>query len=426
MAAKASIKGVENAQDNVRKKRKRVSKKSKRSWRKHVDITEIEEHLDEVRRQERTGGIISLKKNQELYYVDKDNDKRANETGEKGDEVVKRKKRKLRNAKGNSSDESSDDETEKAAIIHKNQKNKTGKTGVYDLWASNNDNSNKDDHYLKVTRKKPVKQPKTAYNVRSTAPALAVCHPGASYNPTFEDHQTLLMAACKVEIMKEKEIEKIKKKLQLPSEEEMAKLPSLEEEMKQGLPQFERGIDGEDGDENDGEDGDENDGEGAVLLPSGGNKERKTVKEKRKANKRKKEEQSSQMLRKEKVKENEVFRVKSIKKLMKKDDEKIKQRQEKKQNKEIEASSKPQRLGRQKFEEMNIAIQLSDEVSGSLRNLKPEGNLFEDRFKNLQRRNIIEPRRPIMPHRKYKLKEYEKRSYKNFNLQEKLKQKRKK
>jgi nucleolar protein 53 len=51
----ASGKGVENAQDNVKKKRKRVSKKSKRSWRKHVDITEIEEHLDEVRRQERTG-----------------------------------------------------------------------------------------------------------------------------------------------------------------------------------------------------------------------------------------------------------------------------------------------------------------------------------------------------------------------------------
>ena len=34
-----------------------------------------------------------------------------------------------------------------------------------------------------------IQQPKTAYKVRSTAPALAVCHPGASYNPTFEDHQ---------------------------------------------------------------------------------------------------------------------------------------------------------------------------------------------------------------------------------------------
>jgi hypothetical protein len=43
------------------------------------------------------------------------------------------------------------------------------------------------------------------------------------------------------------------------------------------------------------------------------------------------------------------FRVKSIKKLIKKDAEKTKERQEKKQNKLIEASSKPQRLGRQKY-----------------------------------------------------------------------------
>lgn len=48
-------KDVESGKDDVKKKRKRVSKKSKRSWRKHVDITDIEEHLDEVRRQERTG-----------------------------------------------------------------------------------------------------------------------------------------------------------------------------------------------------------------------------------------------------------------------------------------------------------------------------------------------------------------------------------
>ena len=50
-----SGKDVESGKDDVKKKRKRVSKKSKRSWRKHVDITDIEEHLDEVRRQERTG-----------------------------------------------------------------------------------------------------------------------------------------------------------------------------------------------------------------------------------------------------------------------------------------------------------------------------------------------------------------------------------
>jgi hypothetical protein len=35
------------------------------------------------------------------------------------------------------------------------------------------------------------------------------------------------MAACEVEMMKEKEIEKIRRQLQQPSEEELAKLVSL-------------------------------------------------------------------------------------------------------------------------------------------------------------------------------------------------------
>jgi hypothetical protein len=177
--------------------------------------------------------------------------------------------------------------------------------------------------------------------------------------------------------------------------------PSLEEEMRQGLPQFE--PQGGDGEQCDGEDGDENDGEDALMLPSGGSNERKTAKEKRKANERKKEVKKNEELivlssqetpsrscllycsfctcyrkkvHKVYVKKKRkrmrclgectielyfhmrvivvnlqwfCFRVKSIKKLLKKDDEKKKQRQEKKQKKTIEASSRPQRLGRQKY-----------------------------------------------------------------------------
>jgi len=36
-------------------KRKRVSKKSKSSWRKHSDIKDIEGFLEDQRREERTG-----------------------------------------------------------------------------------------------------------------------------------------------------------------------------------------------------------------------------------------------------------------------------------------------------------------------------------------------------------------------------------
>lgn len=38
-------------------KRKRVSKKSKQSWRKHTDIKDVEEYLEEERREERTGWV---------------------------------------------------------------------------------------------------------------------------------------------------------------------------------------------------------------------------------------------------------------------------------------------------------------------------------------------------------------------------------
>jgi hypothetical protein len=58
--------------------------------------------------------------------------------------------------------------------------------------------------------------------------------------------------------------------------------PSWEEEMSQGL--F-----GEESDGEAGEDRDDSDDESGTMLPAGGSKERKTAKEKRKANERKKE-----------------------------------------------------------------------------------------------------------------------------------------
>jgi nucleolar protein 53 len=41
---------------------------------------------------------------------------------------------------------------------------------------------------------------------------------------------------------------------------------------------------------------------------------------------------------------------------------------------------------------MDAPLKFVDEITGSLRELKPEGHLAVDRFKSLQKRNIIEPR----------------------------------
>lgn len=42
-----------------------------------------------------------------------------------------------------------------------------------------------------------------------------------------------------------------------------------------------------------------------------------------------------------------------------------------------------------------IHVQLQDELSESLRLLKPEGNLLKDRFQSIVERNLIEPRVPV-------------------------------
>ena len=45
-----------------------------------------------------------------------------------------------------------------------------------------------------------------------------------------------------------------------------------------------------------------------------------------------------------------------------------------------------------RFEEEEIAVNLGDEMAGSLRRVRPAVELLEERFKNMQRRNVLEPR----------------------------------
>lgn len=60
------------------------SKKSKRSWRKNIDITEVEDALEEERFNERIGGGVDKKKDEELFMFDNEGvDKESEEKVEK-------------------------------------------------------------------------------------------------------------------------------------------------------------------------------------------------------------------------------------------------------------------------------------------------------------------------------------------------------
>ncbi|MEQ2288843.1 nucleolar protein, partial [Ameca splendens] len=67
-----------------------------------------------------------------------------------------------------------------------------------------------------------------------------------------------------------------------------------------------------------------------------------------------------------------------------------------------------------RFQAPDLDVQLSDELAGSLRQLKPEGSILKDRFKSLQKRNLIEPRERAKFKRKLKVKYVEKRAFKEI------------
>ena len=120
----------------------------------------------------------------------------------------------------------------------------------------------------------------------------------------------------------------------------------------------------------------------------------------------------------ENLKKNEFYRLKSIKKEVAGAEEKSIQRQYKRAFQQKKKAEGTLRLGFRRFEAPDIELKLSDEIEGSLRLLKPEGSLFDDRFKSLQKRNIIEPRLRAQPlaKRKYKLKEFENKEHKSVTL----------
>merc|ERR1711915_1059642 len=113
-----------------------------------------------------------------------------------------------------------------------------------------------------------------------------------------------------------------------------------------------------------------------------------------------------------KSREIEVSRLKSIKKELNKDVKTTEERQEKKKAADEEKKLGPVRLSNYIYEPQEIEIKLSDELTGNLRNLKQEGSLLEDRFKSMQRRNMIEVRIKQKTVRKLKRKTFEKRSHK--------------
>uniref|UniRef100_A0A8D1AG62 Ribosome biogenesis protein NOP53 n=1 Tax=Sus scrofa TaxID=9823 RepID=A0A8D1AG62_PIG len=264
----------------------------------------------------------------------------------------------------------------------------------------------------------PQRRPQHLHTKPSQAPAVEVTPAGASYNPSFEDHQTLLRAAHEVELQRQKEVEKLERQLALPPAEQAATQESAFQEMCQGLLEE---SDGE-GELAEGQDrgleagGDQAEGAEASPAVRLASLEKKTEQQRRR-------EKAARMLRAQqaavraaRLRHQELFRLRGIKAQVARRLAELARRRERRQAQRLVEADKPRRLGRLKYQDPDIDVQLSSELSDSLRTLKPEGNILRDRFKSFQRRNMIEPRERAKFKRKYKVKLVEKRAFREIQL----------
>eukprot|EP00088_Acartia_fossae_P053849 TRINITY_DN614_c0_g1_i1.p1 TRINITY_DN614_c0_g1~~TRINITY_DN614_c0_g1_i1.p1 ORF type:complete len:505 (+),score=184.75 TRINITY_DN614_c0_g1_i1:52-1566(+) len=455
---------------------RKVAKKSKKNWRKNIDITAVEDALEEQRFEERIGGSFATKESKDFFVLD---------TGGETEEGTKKKKKKNKEIKPfkcfslleglpgvpdpapqrdriKTADERMNPVVKKKKQLLESQgfvsqKDKVAKLNRekhllakkateldrktrrrtefdFDLWgeennqgavAENKEKKGVDNSWIEketkvhtdtwTSKHRPKEGLKRNQKSKTLLPAVEVPHPGQSYNPALADHQDILWKAAMVEIDKEKEqlrIERLTtgmfpKKSDAPNEETYFK------EMAVGIPEL-GGEQPEDSDEDshekEGEKGEEGEEEkekvdGATPFKP------KTRKQKRNQVRRDKIQRINKGLKMEKLKEEGIFTLKSIKKEMNAREEETKARQKRKAEREIEKLKNPAQLSNYKYEPQEIEIKLSDELTGNLRNLKPEGSILEDRYKSMQRRNIVETR--IKHHaKKAKVKIVDKKSHK--------------
>lgn len=446
-----SLKGSSNSEDLLGGRRKRVNKNKKKNWNKHSDINDVEDFLEDVRHQERTtGGLLSEKPDDSLFFLDVGQPQKAEQKDEV-EEPIEGKRRKgkasrpLRidlilqhdslvpppkdvlsyqqpNAKKLRRIAQKAEQLAAKGVVPRRQKqllnrrpvDRTTKKAVteannnpdreyYDIWGQESKES-ADPWYLQQTGKKLVKRPEKLNEKPSVLPAVEVIAPGGSYNPDFLSHQALLQEAHDVEVKKQKAEDRIERQLAV-NKEDTATEETVFQEQVEGLVEEEE--------ENEEEAAPNEEGEsvvvGAITLA-----EKKTERQRKRERADKIKEQRRQADRHHTNQRQQLFQLRSIKASIKQQEQTTKAKQKQRNDKKEAQKAQPRRLGRLKFQAQDMEVQLSDELAGSLRQLKPEGSILKDRFKSLQKRNLIEPRERAKFKRRHKVKYVEKRAFREI------------
>ena len=299
---------------------------------------------------------------------------------------------------------------------------------VYDVWgeatASDSKGKEKQQEWIPATVSKPsINLPKTLRrddynNLASSLPAIDLPHPGSSYNPTLEAHEALIHEAYEIE----KVLEQTEQMDQAEREKWQAKLATIvarEAELRSQaddeLKRY-RGMDLDVDSDSSADESSLSEGETRVAKDA----KRKTRAQRARA-KRARAQQSEAARRKQA--RIDAATLLHLPALQRRQARLAHARQSatllRRQHKAALVAKHGltgNKVGKHTVPQPKVDVQLPDELSESLRTLKPEGNLFRDRYVRLQVKGKVEPRvrQSLSGKGRKKVKTYETHDYKKF------------
>ncbi|KAF7973063.1 hypothetical protein HWV62_16242 [Athelia sp. TMB] len=429
------------------------SRKGKRAWRKNVDIGEVEIGLEEMRAEERVvGKTLQKHQDDELFQIDVKGDDQVRKqlprfstsqltsskilaarsavpavfsrpqlptVGTKrkaGPYISPEEKARLlrigkRLRKGPLN--SAMDPTEfgaGSAILEVSEAAKS--SGRYDPWAVEAITELEMPDGMETVHKPKIKRPTLAHPKDVIEiPAIAEPHQGTSYNPPVDAHTELILKAGDLEERRAKEAERL-----VEVKQRIGKAVTTAGVTQEGVP--EGMVVDERGDDEDAEGEEEGEGPLAKKPPTRKTKQQKSKAARQRAEKRALAERLHKKLMLSSISSVKALRREgsSVSRRLSEAELQRKQRQLALLDKMRKGGLQGMRIGRHKVPEREVDVQLGEDLSESLRALKPEGNLFRDRFQSLQQRALVEPRVLVLPSKRtFKIKEYEKHAWKKFD-----------
>ncbi|XP_037868007.1 ribosome biogenesis protein NOP53 isoform X1 [Bombyx mori] len=441
------------------KKKKHVSKKNKKAWRKHCDIKDVENFLEDQRLEERLGKF-ETKPDSEIFIIDTGGDGiktededikpislkklRRSKLGEfpKCFEILlpdskvqdpntkrntvkpvgskptafskltdKRKyekgiyQKKIEDARRN----------RKMALQKKRRAKQVRQNFNLDLWGKDLPDSKTIpstlcDEFIppqaqlhNVLPEQRLRQKPPLAQTLVTRAAVDVPHPGVSYNPSYQEHQELLQEVVQHEqklIKKEQHLDRVTTKM-FKKVTAAEKENQWREEMSEGLPKP----------HNPAEHDSESDGEYKAINPPVKNK-KKDHKARRKQKERLLEKERLKREKIDKKKITDIYKLRKLESSIKKG-ERVReaQRAQRAARRAARARAAPPALSAHPAPAPAPPLVAPAQLSGDLRRVAPAVNLLRERFESLQHRGALAASK-VMMKKKRKLKSYFKPGHK--------------